>query len=127
MFMGDFNYTSIYWKDNTSGHKRYKRFLKCVDGDFLLQGIEEPRRRGALLDLVLTSKEHLVDHVKVKGSLGCMDHEMVVFKILRAMRRAHSKVTAWDFKRANFGLLGHLLGRVPLTGITAASLLFIAV
>jgi len=43
-----------------------------------------------MLDLVLT-KEGLVGNVKVKGSLGCSDHEMVEFKILRAARRVHSE------------------------------------
>ncbi|GAB0182933.1 mitochondrial enolase superfamily member 1 [Grus japonensis] len=34
------------------------------------------------------------------------------FKILRAVRRAHSKLTALGFRRADFGLLRDLLGRV---------------
>lgn len=45
--------------------------------------IEEPKRRGAVLNLVLTSKEGLVGNVKLKDSLGCRDHEVVKFKILR--------------------------------------------
>ncbi|GAB0175827.1 triadin [Grus japonensis] len=70
-------------------------------------------RRGAMLDLVLTNKEGLVGDVKLKGSLGCSDHEMVEFKILRAARRVHTKFTALDFRRADFGLFRDLLGRVP--------------
>jgi len=66
-----------------------------------------------MLDLVLTSKEMLVGNVKLKGSLGCSDHERVKFKILTAVRRPHSKLTALDFRRADFGLFGDLLGRVP--------------
>ncbi|XP_009697831.1 PREDICTED: sentrin-specific protease 7-like, partial [Cariama cristata] len=38
--------------------------------------IEELTRRGAMLDLVLTNKEGLVGNVKLKGNLGCSDHEM---------------------------------------------------
>ena len=48
----------------------------------------EAMRRGALLDLILTNKEGLVGDVKVKGSLGCSDHEMVEFRILRGGSRA---------------------------------------
>ncbi|GAB0203802.1 hypothetical protein GRJ2_002845800 [Grus japonensis] len=70
-------------------------------------------RRGAMLDLVLTNKEGLVGDVKLKGSLGCNDHEMVEFKILRAARRAHRKLTTLDFRRAGFGLFRDLLGRIP--------------
>ncbi|GAB0205107.1 hypothetical protein GRJ2_002976300 [Grus japonensis] len=70
-------------------------------------------RRGAMLDLVLTNKEGLVGDVKVKGSLGCSDHEMVEVEILRAARRVHSKLTTLDFRRAQFGLYRDLLGKVP--------------
>ncbi|GAB0209530.1 mitochondrial enolase superfamily member 1 [Grus japonensis] len=66
-----------------------------------------------MLDLVLTNKEGLVGDVKLKGSLGCSDHEMVEFSILRAARRAHSKLTTLDLRRADFGLLRDLLGRIP--------------
>ncbi|GAB0181918.1 cAMP-dependent protein kinase inhibitor alpha [Grus japonensis] len=70
-------------------------------------------RRGTILDLVLTNKEGLVGDVKLKGSLGCSDHEMVEFEILRAARRARSKLTTLDFRRADFGLFRDLLGRIP--------------
>jgi len=66
-----------------------------------------------MLDLVLISKEGLVGNVKLKGCLGCSDHKMVDFKILRAARRAHSKLTTLDFRRADFGLFRDLLGKVP--------------
>ena len=113
VLMGDFNHPDICWRDNTAGHKQSRRFLECVDDNFLLQVMEEPTRRGAMLDLVLTNKEGLVGNVKLKGSLGCSDHEMVEFKILRAARRAHSKLATLDFRRADFGLFRDLLGRVP--------------
>ena len=38
---------------------------------------------------------------------------MVEFKILRAVRRVHSKFTTLDFRRPDFGLFRDLLGRVP--------------
>ena len=103
--MGDFNHPDICWRDNTAGHRQARRFLKCAEDNFLLQMIEEPKRRGAMLDLVLTNKEGLVGNVKVKGSLGCRDHEMVEFKILWAARRVRSKLAALDFRRKDFGVL----------------------
>ena len=80
---GDFNHPDICWRDNTAGHKQSRRFLERVDDNFLTQVIEVPTRRGALLDLLLTDKEGLVGDAKVKGSLGCSDHEMVEFRIPR--------------------------------------------
>ena len=48
----------------------------------MTQVVEEPMRRGVLLDLVLTNKEGLVGDVKAGGSLDCSDHEVVEFRIL---------------------------------------------
>ena len=56
VLMGDFNHPNIFWRDNTAGHKQSRRFLKCAEDNFLLQMIEEPKRRGAMLDLVLTTR-----------------------------------------------------------------------
>ena len=111
--MGDLNHPDTCWRGNTAGHKQSRRFLECVDDNFPLQVVEEPMRRGAMRDLVLTSKKGLVGNVKLKGGLGCSDHEMVEFKILRAARRAHSKLATLDFRRADFGLFWDLLERVP--------------
>ena len=66
-----------------------------------------------MLDLVLTKKEGLAGNVKLKGSLGCSDHEMVKFTILWAARRVLSKLTTLNFSRVDFGLFRDLLGRVP--------------
>ncbi|GAB0194936.1 hypothetical protein GRJ2_001958900 [Grus japonensis] len=111
--MGDFNHPDICGRDNTAERKQSRKFLKCVDDNFLLQVTEEPTRRDAMLDLILTNKEGLVGDVKLKGSLGCSDHKMVEFRILRAVRRAHSKLTTLDFRKADFGLFRDLLGRIP--------------
>ncbi|GAB0185820.1 hypothetical protein GRJ2_001047300 [Grus japonensis] len=113
VLMGDFNHPDICWRDNAAECKQSRKFLECVNDNFLLQVIEEPTRRGAMLDLILTNKEGLVGDVKLKGSLGCSDHEIVEFRILRAARRARSKLTTLDFSRADFGLFRDLLGRIP--------------
>ena len=45
----------------------------------------------ALLDLILTNTEELLGNVRVRDSLGCSDHEMVEFRILKGQNRAKSK------------------------------------
>jgi len=65
-----------------------------------------------MLDLVLTNKEGLVGNVKLKGSLGCSDHEMVEFKILWAARREHCKLAVLGFRIADSGLFKDLPGGV---------------
>jgi len=75
--------------------------------------VEEPTRKGALLDLVLTNKEGLVEDVKVGGRLGCSDHEMVEFRILLGGSRAISRIKTLDLRSANFGLFKELPGGIP--------------
>ena len=92
-------------------HQKSKRFLECVDDNFF-QVIQEPERKGAMLNLVLTNKEGLMSNVKLEDSLDCSDHEMVEFKILRVLKRVHSKLATQNFRRADFELFRELLGKV---------------
>lgn len=62
--------------------------------------------------MIQAQMEVLVGDVNVKGSLDCRDCETVEFQVLRAQRRAKSKLTAPGFRRADFGLFKYLLGRV---------------
>ena len=71
--------------------------------------VEEPTRRGVLLDLVFTHKG-LVGDVKVGSSLGYSDHEMVEFRILCGGSRATSRIAILDL---TFGLFKDLLGGIP--------------
>ena len=108
--MGDFSHPDACWRDNTAGHKQSRRFLGCIDDNF--QVTEESMRRGTLLDLILISNKGLIGGVKITGSLGCSDPEMLEFRISRVGRRVKSKLTTLDFRRAYFGLFKDLLGRV---------------
>lgn len=67
-----------------------------------MQGVDEPTRRGALLDFILTNKEGLVEVMKVDGSLGCSDREVVELRISGGQNRIPSRITALDFRRVNF-------------------------
>lgn len=44
-------------------------------------------------------KEGLVSDMKLKGSLGFSDHEMMEFKINRVSKRLCSKLATLDFRR----------------------------
>ena len=85
--MGDFNLPDIYWDHNTAEREQSRRSLECVEENFLTQLVSEPTRGGALLDLLLVKREECVGEVKVGGRLGCSDHEMTEFSILRETKR----------------------------------------
>jgi len=53
-----------------------------------------------------------VKDVNVGGRLGCSDHEMVEFRILRGGSRAISRIKTLDLRRANFALFKELLGGI---------------
>jgi len=69
---GDFNHPNICWRNNRVGHKKSRRFLDCVDDNFLLQMTEKSTRRGAMLDLVLTKTVELLGSVKLRGTLAAV-------------------------------------------------------
>jgi len=112
VIVGDFNYPDICWKVYSAGHPQSRRLLQCVDHNFLMQMVDEPTRRGALLGLVLTDKEGLVEAEKVEGSLVCSDEEVVEFRILCGRNRILNRITALDFSRDNLGLFNQLLGEI---------------
>ncbi|PKU35647.1 glycerol kinase [Limosa lapponica baueri] len=111
VLMGDFNHPDIPWEGYTARHLQSRKFLQCTDDKFLTQVVEEPTRRGVLLDLVLTNKEGLVEDIKVGGSLGCSDHDKTEFRIVGSMCKTTSRTL--DFRRANFDLFKKLLGEIP--------------
>ena len=113
VIVGDFDYPGIWWKACSASHPQSKRFLRCIDDNFLMQMVDEPTRRGALLDLTLTDKEGLVEAVKVEGSLGYSHHEGVEIRISCGRNRTPSRITTLDFRRANFDLFKQLLGEIP--------------
>ena len=97
VLMGDFNHPDICWISNSARHVQSKQFLQCVEDNFLMQVVEELTRWGVLLDLVLTNRDGLVEDMKVGGSLGCSDHEIVEFKMELGGRREKVGLLPWTF------------------------------
>lgn len=94
VLMGNFTHPSICCRDNTIGRKQCRRFLECINNSFILQVIKGPTSRDSVLDFVPIIKKELMGNMKLKGILGCSDHEMVEFEILMAVRRVDSKLTS---------------------------------
>ncbi|GAB0205541.1 hypothetical protein GRJ2_003019700 [Grus japonensis] len=113
VLMGDFNLPDVCWEYSTAERKQSRRFLECVEDNFLRQLVSKPTRGGASLDLLFTNREGLVGDVVVGGYLELSDHKMIEFSILGEVRKGVSKTTTMDFRRADFGLLRTLVERVP--------------
>ncbi|GAB0208010.1 hypothetical protein GRJ2_003266700 [Grus japonensis] len=57
VLMGDFNLPDVCWKYSTAERKQSRRFLECVENNFLTQLVSEPTRGGTLPDLLFAEKD----------------------------------------------------------------------
>ena len=62
---------------------------------------------------MVTNANGDVSDVKTGGSLGCSDHALVEFTVLRDMGQAKSKVRTLNFRKANLQLFKELVSRTP--------------
>lgn len=70
VLMGNFNSTDVYQKYNTAQRKQLRRFLECVQDNFLTQLVKEPTGRSTLLDLLFMNREGLMEMQWLKADLG---------------------------------------------------------
>ncbi|RMC06694.1 hypothetical protein DUI87_16135 [Hirundo rustica rustica] len=108
VLVGDFNLPDICWELNTAEKRQSRKFLECMEDNFLSQLVGEPTRGGTMLDLLFVNGD-----VVVRGRLGQSDHEIIEFSIFGEVRRNTSKTLAWDFRRADFGLFRRLIESIP--------------
>ena len=62
---------------------------------------------------MLTNEEESIREVKIGGSLGCSDHTLVEFVILKNAGLAKCRARTLCFSRAKFWLLKELLNGIP--------------
>jgi len=113
VLLGDFSHPDTCWKSSTVSNRKSRRFLECMEDNFLSQVIDTPIQGDAILDLMLTSASELTHDVKTGGSLGCSDHALVEFTVLRDMRKARSTVRTQNFRKAIFQLFRELVSSTP--------------
>ena len=113
VLMGDFNHPDICWDSGMAGGRQSRRFLESVEDNFLVQVIDGLTQGETLLNLVLTNAEERVREVKIGGSMGCSDHALVEFVILKNAGLAKSRARTLCFRRANIQLLKELLSGIP--------------
>ncbi|PKU37892.1 glycerol kinase [Limosa lapponica baueri] len=72
--MGNLIHSLVCQRDNTAGHKQSRRFLECIEDNYLTLVTEKLMRKGILMDLLtLTNKKDLVEDVEAGSSFGCSD------------------------------------------------------
>src|SRR5678815_1563134 len=81
VIMGDFNFPGIHWDSLSNMDRSSSAFINCILDNFLTQMVQEPTRYDALLDLILTNDESMVDEVRVEENLGLSDHNIIRFNM----------------------------------------------
>lgn len=66
----------------------------------------------AVLQLILTNREDLVEQLKVDGNFGESDYKTTEFTNLKKGRNESSRIRTMEFKKADFIKLRELEGRV---------------
>lgn len=115
--MGGFILALVCWKFNTVERKQPRKFVECVEDNFLIQLVCEPVRQNSLLDLLFVSREEMVGDVVVRGRLRHSYHEIKEFSVAEQVGRGFSRTATLDLQRADFGLsrgpVDRALGRQP--------------
>ena len=65
-----------------------------------------------MLDLLLTNMSELIGDIRIGGCLGCSNHGMVEFKLLKDVRETKSKIRKFNFRIAKFQLFRELVSKV---------------
>ncbi|GAB0178027.1 hypothetical protein GRJ2_000268000 [Grus japonensis] len=113
ILLGYFNHPDICWKSSTASCKQSRRLLECIKDNFLSQVIDSLTGGEMLRDPLLTNMDELIRDVKTGGSLGCSNHALVEFTILRNMGQLRSRIRTLNFRRTNFQLFKELVDGTP--------------
>lgn len=93
----------------------FKQLEKNLDQRLLIDNLPDtcmpdwPTRCNILLHLLLSDE---VREVVLNGSLGCIDHEIVEFSILKRMRAEGRRVLILHILKVDFSLFRRLVGEI---------------
>lgn len=102
VLLADFNYPNIHWKSSTASCKQSRTLLERVEDSFLVQVVESLTRGNMLLDLFLTNTEDFIVEIKTGRRLGCSDHALVQFSILKGTGLIKGRIKILHLRKANF-------------------------
>ena len=109
VLLGDFNHPDIRWKSSKASCRLSRRFLEYVEDNLLRHVIDISTRGDAMLDLLLTNTSEMISDTRIGGCLGCSDHAVVEFTILRDVEQAMSKIRKLNFRKVKFQLFRELV------------------
>ena len=81
LIIGDFNFPGINWKTYESDNHG-AAFLNVILDSYLVQHVMEPTWEKNILDLVLSTNEHMVEKIEIIEHLGNSDHNTICWNLI---------------------------------------------
>ena len=108
IIMGDFYYARLSWE----GFEADNNDVKLLDlvQDRFCQHADRPTRGGNILDLVLTSKAGMVEHLLVNELFSNSDHNVVAWDLISSMVITRgNKKEYYAFNKGNYEYINNYL------------------
>ena len=104
LLLGDFNYPSIDWFQQTSTVAQEETFLDFANEHNLTQHVLTPTRGENILDLVMSVGSFQIDEVTVHETFSTSDHNIITAKILTDLPTMVNKEIR-DFKNTDWSII----------------------
>ena len=112
VIIGDFNHRTIDWDIPRAEHAD-QEFLEAVQDCYLTQHVREPTRGENILDLILSTEEHMIEDTTILPPLSNSDHNVISFSLIVEERLSDdSMVRIVDYNKADWEGIRDVLGRV---------------
>ena len=112
VILGDFNLPVTKWGGSLTSHHGHDLYNNLKESS-LFQFVQEPTRDNHVLDLVLATKEELIENLHVGDEFSTSDHREISFSIsFTAGELKESKEKVPDYRKANFRKLNSLLNEI---------------
>ena len=112
VIIGDFNHRTIDWDIPRTEHAD-QEFLEAVQDCYLTQHVREPTRGENILDLILSTEEHMIEDTTILPPLSNSDHNVICFSLIVEERLSeNSTIKIVDYNKADWEGIRDALGRV---------------
>lgn len=109
IFVGDFNFPQIDWKDwhiDREIKNAGTKFVKCLKENFLIQNVESnTRARGKqkphILDLIITNDDFIED-IEYLSPIGNSDHATISFVCKWTFVQETENTVKWNYNKGDF-------------------------
>ena len=112
VIIADFNHRTIDCDIPRAEHAD-QEFLEAVQDCYLTQHVREPTRGENILDLIISTEEHMIEDTTILPPLSNSDHNVISFSLIVEERLSeNSTIKIVDYNKADWEGIRDVLGRV---------------